>query len=234
MKISIIIPAYNEEKYLARTLTSIKKLDKDGHNVEILVLDALSTDKTPQIAKKQGARVLRIARKSIGFARQQGIKHARGDIILYTDADTILPKDWIMRHVANLQKPGVVCSCGGFRLTDGSFPFFHFANYLQPILLYLSYKLFYIPFATGQNMAFWKKKALLVGGFDEQIAVMEDTDLAIRMKRVGKVIYQPDIIIYASGRRSNEGWAFFPRMTKAVIQYFILKKRALTGFPDFR
>lgn len=234
MKISIVIPAYNEEKYLADTLTSIKKLDRDGHSVEMLVLDASSTDTTPQIARKYGARVVRIARKSIGFARQQGITHARGEIILYTDADTTQPKDWIMRHVTTLQKPGVVCSCGGFRLTDGSFPFFHFANYLQPPLLYLCYILFYIPFATGQNMAFWKKKAIEAGGFDENITVMEDSDLAIRMRKVGKVVYAPNFVIFASGRRSSEGWAYFPRTIKAVIQYFLLGRRTLGGFPDFR
>lgn len=234
MKVSIVIPAYNEEKHFHTTLQSIKELDRGGNEVEIVVLDPGSTDKTSEVAKKYGARVVRIEHKTIGYARKQGIIQAKGDIVITSDADTILPKDWVIRHVAVLEKPGVVCSCGGFRFIDGQFPLYHFANYIQPFLIWLIYKILNVVIATSQNIACWRDKALEIGGFNENIGVLEDVDFAIRMKKVGRVIYDPKIIIKCSGRRSKEGWKYFLRSGFALFKYAFLRKTNLGGFPDYR
>lgn len=234
MKISIIIPAYNEEKYIPDTLASVKQLDTNGWDIDLIVVDGGSKDKTASIAQKHGARVLRIPHRGIGFARQQGILQAKGEIIAFTDADTIVPRDWLTRHVSALCQSGVVFSYGTFRVTDGSFPYFHYINYMQPHVLWWFHHLFHTPIAAGQNLAFWKEKALQVGGFDDHILVMEDTDLAIRISKIGKVKFIQDLVVISSGRRSNEGWQFFLRMTVATTQYFILGRRSLGGFPDFR
>lgn len=234
MLVSIVIPAYNEEKYISKTLESIKKLEKGDFGVEVLIVNAESTDKTPEVAKSYGAQVLNVEHRGIGYARQKGIEFAKGEIIAFTDADTIVPKDWLIRHVNMLKQKNVVCSWGGFKFTDGVFPNLQFANYIQPIFIYLFDKIFGKPIASGQNMAFWKDKALSVGGFDENILVMEDTDLAMRMTKIGKVIYQPNLVIYTSGRRSNEGWRYFIRAGSSFFEFFILGRRKLKGFPDIR
>ena len=234
MLVSIVIPAYNEEKYIGKTLESIKNLEKSDFDTEVIVVDPHSTDKTAEIAKSYGAKVALIPHKGIGFARQQGIIQSKGEIIAFTDADTIVPKDWLNRHVKVLKQEGVVCSCGGFKFVDGKFPILQFANYIQPIFIYLFDRLFGQPLATGQNMAFWKDKALSIGGFNENILVMEDTDLAVRMTKIGKVIYQPTLVIYTSGRRSVEGWQYFVRAGSSFLEFFILGQRKLKGFPDIR
>lgn len=234
MKISIVIPAYNEERYIGRTLESLKRLDTNNWETELLVIDGSSVDKTVQIAKSFGAKVFTEPHKGIGFARQQGIIHAQGEIIAFTDADTIVPKDWLIRHIKALHQPKVVFSYGTFRVIDGTFPYFHYINYIQPHALWWLHHLLGKPIAAGQNLAFWKEKALLVGGFDENIRVMEDTDLAIRMTKVGKVIFLQDLVVLSSGRRSKEGIRFFLRMTASTTQYFILGRRSLGGFPHFR
>ena len=234
MKLSVVIPAYNEEKYIGRTLDSIKKLELGGHELEILVIDGDSKDKTAEVAKSHGARVKHEPHKGIGFARQHGIMHATGDIIAFTDADTIVPKDWLMRHVETLLKPDVSFTFGTFRVPDGKFPYYHFVNYVQPYWLWIANRLFGKPIAAGQNLAFWRKKALEVGGFDDQIRLFEDIDFAIRMKKVGKAVFIPDLIVTSSGRRSNEGWGFFWRMTVVSFKYFVLGIRSLGGFRDYR
>ena len=234
MRISIIIPAYNEERYIGRTLDSIKQLDTNGWQVEIIVVNGSSTDKTVEIAQSYGVEVINEPHKGIGFARQQGLKHAKGEIVVFTDADTLVPKDLLIKHVAALTQPGVILSFGGYRYYDGSFPVYQCFNYVQPIIVFLAYKLFGIPAVSGQNMAFWKNRALAIGGFDENILVMEDTDLAIRLKKVGKVVYLPNVLIYSSGRRSQEGWAYFSRIMRYLIDYFLLRNRKLERFPDFR
>ena len=234
MKVSVVIPAYNEERYIGRTLASVKKMELGEHILEILVLDPGSTDKTAEIAKKYGAKVVKIEHKTIGNARKQGIFNASGEIIFCTDADTLLPLNWIKKHVSILEKPGVVCSCGGFRFFDGQFPLFHFANYIQPYLLWLIYKIFNVVIATSQNIAFWKEKALKIGGFDENIGVLEDVDFAVRMRKTGKVTFDTNFVIRCFGRRSKEGWHYFIRGGIALFRYFILGRTNLGGFPDYR
>lgn len=234
MKISVVIPAHNEEKYIGRTLNSIKELDKKDWDVEVIVINGGSTDKTAEIAKKYGVKVINEPHKGIGFTRQEGLLHAKGEIVVFTDADTVVPKDWLVKHYTALTAPSVVCTYGGYRYSDGNFPLYHLFNYIQPVLVYFAYKLFNLPIASGQNIACWKKKALEIGGFDENIPVMEDTDFSLRMKKVGKVLYLPDLLIYSSGRRSREGWRFYLRMIRSYFWYFFFGKRNLERFPDFR
>lgn len=234
MKISIVIPAYNEEKYIGRTLESVKNLETNDWEVEVIVVNGGSTDKTAEVIKSFGVRVLNEPHKGIGFARQQGLLAAKGEIVAFTDADTIVPPDWLIKHVAALNLPEVILSFGGYRYSDGSFPIYHYFNYIQPMIVFLVFKLFGLPAASGQNIAFWREKALEIGGFNEYIQVMEDTDLAIRMAKIGKVVYLPNVLIYSSGRRSQEGWKYFLRIEKYLINYFLFGKRSLERFPDFR
>lgn len=234
MKVSIVIPAYNEEKYIGRTLESVKKLETKDWDTEILVINGGSTDETEDVAKRYGAKVVDEPHKGIGFARQEGIKHATGDIIAFTDADTVVPADWLTRHVTALAKPGVVFTYGTFRVVDGKFPYYQFINFIQPHWLWWLHHLLGKPIAAGQNMAFWREKAIEIGGFDDKILLFEDIDFAIRMKKIGKVVFVPEIIVISSGRRSNEGWKFFFRMSWVSFKYFVLGRRSLGGFPDFR
>src|SRR3989338_2548739 len=233
MKITITIPAYNEEKYIGKTLDSVKKLKKGDWTEEVLVIDGGSSDKTREIAKQNGVRVIHEPHKSIGFARQHGLKHAKGDIIAFTDADTILPPDWLLKHVAILEKSGVVLSLGTFKVFDGNFPYLQYINYLQAPLQWISFELLGIPVASGQNMAFWREKAIEIGGFDINLRLIEDVDFAIRMKKVGKVVFSYNMPVFSSGRRSNEGWRFFARGGGAFVKYF-LGEKTLPKFPDYR
>jgi len=234
MKVSVIIPAFNEEKYIGKTLESVNSLEKDNLNIEVLVVDAHSKDKTAEIAESYGAKIISEPHKGIGFARQQGLKHAQGEIVAFTDADTVVPKNWLKRHIEVLQKGNNVFSYGTFRVIDGKFPYFHYINYLQPRILWLMHYLFGKEIAAGQNLAFWREKALSIGGFNDQLKVMEDIDLAVRMSKIGKTVFIPDLVVYSSGRRSLEGWAFFSRMIGILIRYFLFGVKKFPLFPDFR
>lgn len=234
MKISIVIPTYNEEKYIGKTLKSVKQLDTDGWEVEIIIVDAGSTDKTAQIAKTFGAKVVIIPHRGIGFARQKGIEHAAGEIIAFTDADTIVAENWLSLHVRALAKPGVVLTYGPFKVSDGSFPYYHYVNYIQFYAWWIIHYLFGLAFAAGQNMAFWRDKAKSVGGFNTQLPILEDNDFSLRMAKIGKVVFLKDAVVYSSGRRSKEGLGFFVRTTVAVVKYYFLRQKNLQRFPDFR
>jgi len=89
--ISIIVPAYNEEKYLPKCLWALTHQDFKLP-YEIIVVDNNSADKTKKIAKKFGARVVFEKKKGLLKARDKGIKSARAELIAITDADTLVPK----------------------------------------------------------------------------------------------------------------------------------------------
>ena len=89
IQISIILPAYNEEKAIVPVITEIKKaLQGNEFLYEILVVDDASSDKTPFLARQQGVRVIRRPQRGgAGAARKTGILHARGQYIVMIDAD---------------------------------------------------------------------------------------------------------------------------------------------------
>jgi len=100
VKISVIIPAFNEEKLLPRCLESLRNQDYEDE-YEIIVADNGSTDDTAGIAREFGAKVVSCPnRRGVFHARQAGADAACGDIIAQADADTIYPRGWL-RRIAN-------------------------------------------------------------------------------------------------------------------------------------
>jgi len=98
-KVTVIIPTLNEEKSIGQTLDEI---DRDFAKVEILIVDGLSKDRTVEIAKSKGARVVMEKRKGYGRAYKTGFKEAAGDIIVTLDGDTTYPAYEIPRLVKKL------------------------------------------------------------------------------------------------------------------------------------
>lgn len=231
MKISVVIPAYNEEKYIGTTISSLRQLQRLPD--EIIIVDGSSTDQTVKIAEKAGARVVTVAHKGIGYARQKGLEAATGDIVAFTDADTTVPKDWLTKLEKFLTLPSVSCVYGTFRVPDGWWPYRVYINILQPILNQF-YFWIGITMAPGQNMAFWREKALQVGGFPIDYKIAEDIEMVRRLKSAGRIIFRQDIVVISSGRRGNEGVGMFTRVFKAFLLYFIFRKANRIGFPDVR
>lgn len=232
MSITVIIPAYNEQEYIGLTLDSLWKLDRKPD--EIVVVDGNSTDKTAVVAQDHGARVVTVEHRGIGFARQMGLKTAIGDIVAFTDADTIVPANWLTVIERTLTQGGVVCVFGSFRVPSGWWPYRLYVNRVQPIGNWLWWHILRMPMAPGQNTAFFKKTGLVVGGYPEDFKIAEDIEMARRLMTVGKLVYRPDLIVTSSGRRGKEGFAMISRIFKAFIYYFIFRQANRIGFPDIR
>ncbi len=233
MNISVVIPAYNEEKYLPKTLDSLQKLTRPPD--EIIVVNASSTDQTANIAKRYGAKVLTEEKRTIGYSRQVGLKSAKGDVVAFTDADAVLPPDWLSRIEHFLSKPGVIAVFGGFRVPDGPWWYKIYINILQPILNIFYFSILRIPMATGQNMAFYKEKALSAGGFPEEFKIAEDIEIARRLMKIGKIVFHQNFYVWASGRRGYEGFGrLVERITRAFLYYFVFRRADKIGFPDVR
>lgn len=196
MKISVIIPAFNEEKNLDKCLTSLQ--NQKIKPFEVLVIDNNSKDKTVEIAKKFGCRVVREKKQGISFARNKGFDEAYGDVILRTDADTVLPSDWIERMQKHFENPKVG------RVTG---PAIFYKSKFNPLFLFL---VFWINDILGYQALFgpnfgirkdiWMKVRNSVHTRND--LYHEDLDLAIHTARLGTYKRDLNLKVTTSHRRA--------------------------------
>jgi glycosyltransferase involved in cell wall biosynthesis len=120
-KVSVVIPALNEEKELGECLASLA--GQAFPEFEVIVVDNGSTDKTSSLAEEWGARVVFEGRRGPGYAREAGFRAARAPIIASTDADTVLPPHWVFRiHEAFQEDPEAIAVFGPIRAKPLSAP----------------------------------------------------------------------------------------------------------------
>lgn len=193
--ISIIVPTYNEQGTLGPVLESIYSEKDEG--VEVIIADGGSTDDTLDIAKRFGARVLN-APSGRSNCLNAGAEQARGSIVMFLHADTVLPRGYA-GDVRQCMKDSTV-SCGAFR--------FELQPRLPGIWLIeggtnLRVKLFQTPY--GDQALFWRKDVFdALGGFPQQL-FMEDYDLVLRSRAAGKVALLDSKVITSSRRWKMNG-----------------------------
>lgn len=201
--ISVVIPAFNEEKYLSRCLGAFKK--QTFTDYELIVVDNNSTDKTAQIAKKFGARVVNERKQGMIPARERGFHEAQAEIIARTDADTVIMPNWLKIIYNTFQKhPKVVAMTGPFLSPSSRIPDKITKEFSNLISVKLGKLLFGHICLLGPNMALrksaWKK--LKVNTDDKK--VHEDYDLSSHIAKVGKIIYNKNLKVVLSLRRITE------------------------------
>jgi peptidoglycan-N-acetylglucosamine deacetylase len=189
LMISIVIPAYNEEKLISECLESLRKQDFKGA-FEVILADNGSTDGTAQIAKDRGARVISCTRKGVSYARQAGAEAARGEIIVQADADTIYPQWWLRRIQEQFDKHRwAVAIAGTFIYRDPPWwsRFEYFLRILGNILSSIVFGRLYV--ISGANLAFYKKSFVQIGGYRHNVYSADQIDIATRLGQIGKIIY---------------------------------------------
>lgn len=227
MKLSFVIPAYNEENYLGDCLASIKR-EAGGKNydLEIIVVNNASTDKTKELALSyEGVRVIDEPQKGLVRARQAGALSATGDLIANIDADTRLTKGWLEKVFNNFNDPKLMGLSGPERFFDLPW-YFNIASYLFYFLGWIAYHFTQLVWHEGAMMqggnfiirrtALEQAGGFNVGQFD---FYGEDTDIACRVAKVGKTRFDFGLLMLASGRRfKKEGYVTLT--WRYAINYF--------------
>ncbi len=220
-KISVVIPAFNEEELIPRCLQALQNQTYPKENYEIIVVDNDSTDKTTQIAKKLGAAVYRYTDiKKCGAARQFGTTKANAPIIAFTDADCKVPHDWLATIDTLFKDPNLVC-VGGKMLPDKNNPVL-FCIYTFYDIFHLLNQHFHKTIIWGLNFAVRKSAFDKVGGFNTTLATSEDWDLAIRMqKKFGRksVYYAKNLRVYSSTRKQKSIGVFLRYAWDGIRNY---------------
>lgn len=210
MRLSVVIPAYNEAGFLGCTLESLAAQQGVGE-VEVIVVDNASTDDTAAVAASHGAQVLHEPRRGVCAARQRGTLAARGEIVVSTDADTRFPPGWLERVRAGFvagdgQGGRVVAVAGPCRYADPPwwarvFPPLYFAA------IDARYRLTgRVGYITATNVAFRRDE---FPGYDTTLTQGGDeVDFLRRLRRRGHVAWDGGNPVLTSSRRMDQGLAY--------------------------
>src|SRR5262245_30579973 len=192
--ISFIIPAYNEESLLGQTLRAVNDAAGAlGERFEVIVADDASTDRTAAIAQEHGARVVRCGHRQIAATRNAGARAARGDMLLFVDADTTVNQAAVGAAVRAMRQGAVGGGCA-FRF-DGRLPLYGRIMAAVAGPLYRALRL-----ASGCFLFCTRPAFLAVGGFDEGLYGAEEAEMSRRLGRQGRFVVLREVVI-TSGRK---------------------------------
>lgn len=192
--ISFVIPAHNEQAILDAALTQLKaSADALNRGYEIIVVDDASTDRTADIARSHGARVLRVEYRHIAATRNAGARSAVGDILVFVDADTLVPPQTLAAAMAALENGAIA---GGATVAfDAN------VGLLGSMFLGMWKLLSRVTrFAAGCFIFTRHDAFIAVGGFDESYFASEEIWLSRALKAVGSFVILREQVI-TSGRK---------------------------------
>jgi len=242
-KVSILIPAYNEEKNISKTIESVLKLNYPKNKIEIIVIDDSSTDKTAQIAEKfKNVKVIYNKHNGPGKASalNAGLKHVSGDFFAVVDADSEIEKDSLKNIMGYFddKKTGAVISSIKIKNPKNVYQHIQRLEYiLSTFMRKLMSKIDTLHITPGVLSVY--KSALIkkLGGFDEN-NITEDLEIALRLRINNySVKISPDSITYTKVPSNfKELWNQRIRWFRGFIynhlkykKMFMNRKYGLTG-----
>lgn len=240
MQLAFVIPAYNEQALIGQCVKSVlAEVARSGAACEIVVVNNNSTDRTKEIAESfEGVRVVDEKQKGLVHARRAGFEATTAELVANIDADTEVPEGWITKVLAEFEKnPKLVGLSGPYIYHDLSL----WNRFLVRGFYWLSYGVYLInrfvlkvgSMIQGGNFVIKRSAWIKAGGYDVTISFYgEDTDVAVRLSRVGPVKWTFSLPMYTSGRRlENEG--VFKTAGTYVLNYFWVTFRGRPATKDY-
>ena len=230
MKVSVAVPAYNEEGFLEDTLRALKAQTVP---CEIVVCDNNSTDRTGEIARRYANKVVREERQGIAHAFNAASKAATGDLIAFTGADCTVPPDWLERFLPYFENRSVIACYGPVHSTGRSYrrTFKYWSIFYKVIVkLKISWGV------SDANLVVRRKVLEKVGYFDPRVQMHEDSWLMRKIRRYGKLRFLGDNIVRTSPRRLEQEGAkkVFIDRTISLIKLKLLHRLGDDRFEEVR
>lgn len=201
--ISVVVPAFNEEQLLPQCLESLLAQEYEGE-IEILVVDNASTDGTAGVARRYGARVIEEPHRGYCNALMRGFAAARGEIIACTDADTVVPPDWIRRLAREYDRGQDVVAVGGdIEFVCPNWKSRLLTHHLIPWINRIDRGNPAGPHLWGANLSVRREAFLRVGGWNPRFSLQADSELSERLRKAGRVVVLESLRVRTSSRRWN-------------------------------
>lgn len=192
--ISFVVPAYNEERLLGRTVGAIHAAAREpGLSYEVIVVDDGSTDRTAAIAEEHGCRVVRVNFRQIARTRNAGARAATGEILIFVDADTLVSSSVVRASIDSIERG--VAGGGAHVMFDGRVPLW--ASLTASTFLVAMRMLRLAPgcFIFCSRAAFEA-----TGGFDERMYAAEEIAFSRALQRHGEIVILRESVV-TSGRK---------------------------------
>ena len=197
MDISVVVPAYNAAATIGACLESLLAQSVPRHRYEVIVVDDGSDDQTGEIVADHGVCLLTQPHQGPARARNRGVAEARGEIVLFTDADCVPATDWIGQMVMPFEDPEVVGVKGAYRTRQkGIVPRFVQCEYEERYARMA--RLRQIDFIDTYAAGYRREVFLQQGGFDIRYpsASVEDQEFSFRLAERGyKMIFNPQAVV---------------------------------------
>jgi rSAM/selenodomain-associated transferase 2 len=196
MKLSVVIPALNEAKHIARLIAHLRS-NADERLHEIIVVDGGSTDETANIAEQAGAVVLRLPVQSRAVQQNAGAAAANGDVLYFVHADVVPPSNYLHSIEAAVQQ--------GFE-TGGCRQKFESKSFMLRINAWFTR--FNLPYMRGGDQTFFITADLFqqLGGFDEKYVIMEEYDLMRRARKQVAFALLPCATVTSARKYEKNSW----------------------------
>ncbi len=193
--VSVVIPTYQEGRYIGGLLSTLAKVDDP---LEVIVVDGGSSDETVEKARRFTDKTYRINERGIAKARNYGAHQSTGNILIFLDADVTPPTDFAEKTLDIFRDRRIVgATCRIVPKHPRASELIFFTLYNRLIRFSTTFK----PHSRGEFLAVRREDFLKVGGFDERLPCLEDHDLAFRLSRLGKFVVIPDLCVHESMRR---------------------------------
>lgn len=184
MKISVVIPVYNGENTISRCLDSILKVDYPKENLEIIVVNNNSTDRTLSILQSYPVRIVFESIRNRARARNAGIQATSGEFIAMTDADCIVPSNWLKALLSKFTDQSVAAVAGPFCAIHNNSLMQQYNDYAFNRFRETMHRSTF-PFLAGPNVMFRKTVFEQIGPFDPAFFTAEDSEIGYRIFLAG-------------------------------------------------
>jgi GT2 family glycosyltransferase len=179
--VSIIVPVFNEERLIRTTLEAVRALDYPGGKIELVVVDNGSTDRTIELARGCGARVIVLPDVSVAALRNAGAAVASGSVFAFLDADCVPSRDWLINAVYSLRKDADITGCRVAIPENGGWierAWFALPHPGRRV----------VPYINSGNLIVPRQVFERVGGFDESLISGEDSDFCRRAGAHARIV----------------------------------------------
>lgn len=202
--ISVIISAFNSERTIGKCLTSIYQINYPQEDLEIIVINDGSNDRTQEIIEAYPAKVVNTQRLGPAGARNLAVKVAKGEFVAFTDADCIVHREWLIELLKGFNNDEKIVAVGGSQRSPDDEV--EFGKDVQRFLETMSFiggytkrfkNIIEVSHNPACNVIYRKDIFEKLGGFSKGLWPGEDVDLDYRMTKEGyKIVYNPKAVVY--------------------------------------
>ena len=224
-KITVIVPAYNEEELIAGCLDSLLNQTLDKVYYDVIVVDNNSTDLTARIAQSMGVKVEKETRKGYVHAIRRGIEVSQTDLVAFTDADCRVPPHWLEKILVHFDDSTKIVGVGGKLAFYDIHPIFD--KTFQSIL-------YFNKALPGNNMAIRREALSKIGGVDPKVNLTVDYWLTLKLRKVGRLKVDRHLVVNTSARRFKASFDSDIKYFINVMSMQVSSRPVFYDFPDIR